>query len=491
MKTTLRKLSPISLVAGGFKWIGEPVGPSAATVDSKINRLIDAQLCVQRYPRSTLVGENLTDQMRGSSLLRSMRVILHVSFATLLLVAVVRSTMGVSPIKNMHVGMILVLGVLLGSTYFAGTFIEKRRSDRGDNVAPALARWWLAGVTLLWLVLLAGNAEFSWLAFPLFFVHFTVLPAAWGALTTITMTVAVVAVQLTQSSSPQAAMILGPFFGIAFAWAFTWVYRELLADLTRQRALVDELRQTRQDLAISQHEAGVIAERERMAREIHDTLAQGLSSIILVSRAARTALAAGDTQLAEERLEVVEHAASENLTQARDFVRAVTSEPAQQGQDSSTVLGVNLEKLCARIQDQMRAAGADATVTFVSDGDPRPLPSAVALGLMRVAQTLLGNVAAHSGALTCVVTLTSFPDAVSLDVYDSGRGFSPDTELLDASPTVRSDGSGYGLRSATQRVNALGGTIEIASQSDASQPDRGTLVSVLIPLGENNLNSDS
>lgn len=410
-------------------------------------------------------------------------MILHVSFAALLLVALVRSSRGIGPATTMQPWVIVPLGILLGLFYFAGTLVEKRRADAGMKVPPRAALLWLAAITGLWLVLLVGNSEFSWIAFPLFFIHLNVLPTVWGALTVTGMTAAVIASQLQQSAAPQTAMVVGPLFGVAFAMAMTWIYRGLFADLARQHSLVTQLQQTQADLARTQHEAGVVTERERMAREIHDTLAQGLSSIILVSRAARTALAAGDTDLAGQRLEVVETAARENLAEARNFVRginpsfSVSKESGQDstGQDSTEQLGQRLTQLCAGAQEQMRAAGNMATVTCVVSGDPQPLPIAVGAGMVRIAQTLLGNVVAHSGATTCVVTVSSFPDLVTIDVYDSGRGFTPTANNEELA--VRRDGSGFGLRSASQRIAVLGGTFVIESQ-----PGRGTLATVEVPL---------
>ena len=407
--------------------------------------------------------------MRGDSLLRSLRIILHVSFAALLFVALIRTATGAAHASHPYVSV--ALGLLLGLLYLVGTVVEKRHTDSRRPLPRGAALTWLAAVTALWLVLLAGNLEFSWLAFPLFFVHFAVLPARWASVTVLLLTGAVGAAQWWHADSPQVAVIIGPLFGAAFAGAMTWIYRSLYADLTQQRDLVAQLRETRADLARTQHEAGVIAERERMAREIHDTLAQGLSSIVLISRAARRALDAGDSALVSERLAVVESAASDNLAEARRFVRAVSlagTEPAEQ----RPTLGAALARLCATAQTQMTAAGARTQVSFVGADEPDPANPTVATELLRVAQTLLGNVVAHSKAQTCVITLSSFPDELTLDVYDNGVGFDP-----SAAPSQRADGTGFGLRGASQRIAALGGTIEVSST-----PGEGTLVTVRVPV---------
>ncbi len=414
--------------------------------------------------------------MRGDSLLRSLRIILHVSFAALLFVALLRTATGAAGVS--HQGMSIALGILLGLLYLVGTVVEKRHTDRGRALPRGAALTWLLAVTILWLSLLGGNLEFSWLAFPLFFVHFAVLPVRWASLTVLLTTGAVGAAQWWHADNPQIAVIIGPLFGAAFAGAMTWIYKSLYADLTHQRELVTQLQETRADLARSQHEAGVIAERERMAREIHDTLAQGLSSIVLISRAARKALDSGDTGLVGERLAVVESAASDNLAEARRFVRAVSEADPNESNESnepnelSPTLSVILAGLCAVAQKQMNAVGANAQVSFVGVDEPDPVDPSAVSELVRVAQTLLGNVVAHSKAQTCVATLTSFPQELTLDVYDNGIGFDP-AALADG----RADGTGYGLRGASRRMAELGGTIEVGSTLG-----EGTLVTVRVPV---------
>ena len=105
-------------------------------------------------------------------------------------------------------------------------------------------------------------------------------------------------------------MVLGPAFGAAFAVVTGLAYRALYLEAESQRLAAEELRRTRAELARSQHDAGTLAERARLAREIHDTLAQGFSSIVLMGRSAEKALDDGDTATARDRLRTVQETAA-------------------------------------------------------------------------------------------------------------------------------------------------------------------------------------
>lgn len=271
---------------------------------------------------------SVQDQPPTSSLsiLRFLRVTLHVGFAVLLAVALLRLLSGGVMGPERYV---LVAGaVALAAVYLAGTVAEKRFASGRSTVDPArYAVPWVATVTVLWGLLLAGHAEFSWLAFPIFFVILHLLQR-WVALAVVAlMTAAVVWSQWSASGAPlpDTAAVVGPVVGAAFAVVTSHAYKLLYRESEGHRLAAEELRRTRSELAATQHEAGVLAERGRLAREIHDTLAQGFSSIVLVSRAAEKSLASGDVGSAAESLVMIRRTASENLAEARNFVRGLSS----------------------------------------------------------------------------------------------------------------------------------------------------------------------
>ncbi|MDR6414683.1 sensor histidine kinase [Pseudarthrobacter sulfonivorans] len=412
----------------------------------------------------------------GATILRFLRVTLHVGFAVLLLVAILRMHFVAGPGGNPEGTLRNVwsaLAVALAAAYLAGTLLEKRYDAGRSTFNPhPYAILWLGVVTALWGILLAGSAEFSWVAFPLFFLHLQVQARRAALLTIAVMTAAVVASQWVASGlpSPTAPMVLGPVLGAGFAVVTALGYRALYLEGEAQRLAVDELRRTRAELAKTQHEAGVAAERERLAREIHDTLAQGLSSIVLVARAAEKSLASGDLAIAAERFALVQQTASENLSEARSFVHGLT---APRLQESS--LPESLQRLCAETETLAAARGEGLRCRFELVGDAAELPPQYSVTLLRAAQASLANVRLHAKANTAVVTLAFLGDEVTLDVYDDGTGFEPKAQ----GPGVagRADGSGFGLRSLAARVAELNGSLEVESA-----PGEGTVVAVRLPL---------
>ncbi|MFC4592235.1 sensor histidine kinase [Sphaerisporangium corydalis] len=204
-------------------------------------------------------------------------------------------------------------------------------------------------------------------------------------------------------------------------------------------------------LLVQAREAGVLDERQRMAAEIHDTLAQGLAGIITQLQAA---------QRAEDWRHRVDNAvrlARESLTEARRSVNAVGP-----GQLETTPLPEALRELVAR-WSELNGVRADVTMT----GTVRPMHPVVEETLLRTAQEALANAAKHAGASRVGLTVSYMEDVVTLDVRDDGAGFDPER--------VR-DGGGFGLTSMRTRVSRLAGTLEIESE-----PGGGTAISASVP----------
>ncbi len=413
----------------------------------------------------------------GSAIiLRLLRLSLHVGFAALLLVAMARVLMS-GPVPSGWPA--LALALLLATVYLVGTVLEKRHSTDASRFDPApYARWWLVAVSLLWLVLIWASADFVWLVFPLFFLQLHVLPGR-VALPVIALSTVLVVVALwfhnRGSAGPglELPMVLGPVFGAAFAVITGLAYRALYLEAENQRLAAAELRRTRGELARSQHAAGTLTERARLAREIHDTLAQGFSSIVLMGRAAEKALDGGDTAAARDRLRTVQKTASANLAEARNFVRGLQSPELEQ-----MSLAGSLRRLCEKTEAEAAARGAGLRCRFDLEGTPVELPNPYSTTLLRAAQASLANVWVHAKASNAVVTLSFMGTEVVMDIYDDGVGFRP--EAAEAGGTsARTDGSGYGLRSLRERVAALAGTLDIESA-----PGEGTAVAIRLPLLE-------
>ncbi|MGK3647877.1 sensor histidine kinase [Pseudarthrobacter enclensis] len=413
---------------------------------------------------------NALENASSAAILRVLRVTLHTGFAVLLGVALARMLMAGGSLRWLWAAV----AVVLAGVYLAGTVLEKRHAEGRTSMDPRrYALLWLGIVTALWSVLLAGSADFAWLAFPLFFLHLHLLPRGGALMAIALMTVAVVASQWAASGAqvPHAAAVVGPLLGAIFSVITGLAYAALYREARNQRLAADELRRTREELARSQHQAGMLAERERLAREIHDTLAQGLSSIVLLGRAAEQSLAGGETATAAAQLGLVQQTAAENLAEARNFVRGLSS-PQLEG---STLVDA-LRRLCASTETGAAAAGLPLRCRVEVDGDPLDLPQPVRVTLLRAAQASLANVREHAGARTAVVTLAFLGAEVTLDIYDDGAGFDPDAAAA-AAHHGGGDGGGFGLRSLRERVDALDGSLDVESA-----PGEGTVVAIRLPL---------
>lgn len=421
--------------------------------------------------------EGMQSPTGATTILRVLRVCLHVGFAVLLLVAIVRLLGGLGSAgapSPLAVTAGLGLSALLAVVYLAGTVLEKRHASDPSRFNPTpYALWWLAAVMMLWLLLLLVSADFAWVAFPLFFLQLHLLPRRL-ALPAIGLSTALLVGALwfhgrgSADGGLQLAMVLGPVFGAAFAVVTGLAYRALFLEAENQRLVAEELRRTRDALAQTQHDAGMLAERERLAREIHDTLAQGFSSIVLMGRSAEKALDGGNTETAKEQLRIVQETASANLAEARSFVRGLRSPDLEHSGLVDT-----LRRLCEKTETEAAARGTALRCRFELVGTPVELPNTYQTTLLRAAQASLANVWAHAKARAAVVTL-SFPGSeVTLDIFDDGVGFEPTT----ATGTARGDGTGVGLLSLRERLAALDGRLDLESA-----PGEGTVVAIRVPL---------
>lgn len=232
--------------------------------------------------------------------------------------------------------------------------------------------------------------------------------------------------------------------------------------LERQR-LVDELRQTKVDLAGAERHAGMLAERQRLARDVHDTLAQDLASVAMQVEAAHLALSR-DRGEAGMHLQLAHDAARRGLAEARRLVWALR--PEELGRLS---LLQSIRQLAERWG---QATGTDVATEIT--GTPRPIRPIAEVAILRAAQEALHNIQKHARASHVAVTLSYMADLLVLDVNDDGVGFRVH-ELPKSVPD--SPGAGYGLGFLRERVADLGGSLTIESN-----PGEGTTLAVSFPL---------
>jgi signal transduction histidine kinase len=205
-------------------------------------------------------------------------------------------------------------------------------------------------------------------------------------------------------------------------------------------------------------EAGILDERGRMAREIHDTIAQGLIGIVTQLEAADQA---GDRPADRDRhLRNAQRLARESLVEARRSVEA--------GMPAALESGTLPDALAAVARDWADLNGVAAEVTVT--GNAITLQPEIEAALLRIAQEALANVARHAGATRVGLTLSFIGDVVTLDVRDDGVGFA-----TEPGGTVPS-GPGFGLAGIRQRVARVAGTLAIESE-----PGGGTALSARVP----------
>ncbi|MFE2501243.1 sensor histidine kinase [Streptomyces rubiginosohelvolus] len=402
----------------------------------------------------------------------ALRLCLHALLAGLLALVVVRAVGEGAP----DTVAVVTVTLLTAALYAAGA--ARSSSERpgtsvaqpGDSVRPAVSvqpgtpagAWWLGGLWALWAVLLVLSPDALWVAFPLYFLQLHFLPMRWALPAVVVTAAAAITSFVVHWQEIEPGAFIGPLIGAAVAVATVLGYDALFRESERRRELIVELVATRADLAEAERTAGTLAERERLAREIHDTLAQGLSSIQLLLRAAERSLPGNAP--AAPHVRAAREAAQANLAEARSFVRALTPPDLEHGS-----LAAALERLCAR------TTAPELTVRFAVSGTPVQLPTPYEVALLRTAQSALANTVRHAEARRAEITLSFMDTSVALDVVDDGRGFDPS----GAPGHERGEGGdgGFGLPAMRARAGSLGGALSVESA-----PGQGTAVALTLPL---------
>ncbi|WP_328993526.1 sensor histidine kinase [Kribbella sp. NBC_01245] len=341
--------------------------------------------------------------------------------------------------------------VLTGAAILLATYAAHR----------VLPGWlWLALLVAGWFGLVLLAPSFAWCAVPLSFVALRVLPFRPACAVVAAMVVTTVVTWTRMSDRLDPTILLGP---VCVAVLAVGAYRVLERDALARQSLLDELRAAQGDLADAQHRAGVLAERARLSREIHDSVAQGLSSINLLLQAA-------DSEWENRPAAAREHAtqaaatARDGLDEVRRVVRDLA--PAELATEpGDPALADALRQTCERL-----AAHSEVEVRVQVHGTPVRLGPEIETALLRTARGALANVLEHAAASTAVVTLTYQPDAVALDVRDDGRGLPED-------PRPTAPDRGRGLAGIRDRLQELGGTLVLESE-----PGEGTALAASVPL---------
>ncbi len=351
---------------------------------------------------------------------------------------------------------IAILGLLAAlATWYATTGARaiQRRSHRAGHL-------YLVGLVPLFVALLALDGGMGYLLFfviPQIYIFVDRLLIASLCVVGLFVTFgAVLLIRYEENRADPWSVILPLVISLSFSLLFgTWISG--IIDQSIKRAdLIAELERTRAELAAERHDAGMYAERARLAAEIHDTLAQGFTSILMLTQAAETTLRR-DPDAAQEALTLIEGTARENLAEARSLVAALA--PAAL---DGTSLPEALRRLAARHERETRTP-----VALEVNGVPVP-DADTDVVLLRAAQETLTNVRRHAAAGTVELVLGYREDGVTLRVRDDGVGFDPVAQAATGA-------GGYGLSGMRHRVEQSGGTVKVSSE-----PGAGTTVEVTL-----------
>ncbi|RSS78434.1 sensor histidine kinase [Streptomyces sp. WAC06614] len=373
---------------------------------------------------------------------RVLAAVMHTAFFLLLGASLVRFLLR-------HPGQprtpwIIALSLTLALLYVLGPAL---------GAAPTRRRLlWLGLVVSTWLVLVVLAPSFAWCAVPLFYTALRTLPPRAAVALVALLTVFVVFAQLKLSEAVDPNLIVAPPAVAAIATA---VFIHMERQSQAQRVLIDDLIRTRRELAATERREGTLAERQRLSMEIHDTLAQHLSSQQMLLQAADRTWDS-DPATARAHVRTATGIAARGLAEARRLVHDLAPPELAGG---------------GGLPDALRAldAGPGIAVRFHLEGTPVPLPERVQSALLRIAQGALANVREHSGARAAALTLSFLGDQVVLDIADDGRGFT--------APRATGTDRGHGLPAMRARAGQLGGTLAVESA-----PGEGTVLSVAVPL---------
>lgn len=229
--------------------------------------------------------------------------------------------------------------------------------------------------------------------------------------------------------------------------------RTLQTEAARRWQLLVELRETRELAARREHEAGVMEERSRLARDIHDTVAQGLSSILMLSAAVQRQLVDPPGQVVEHLVQL-DAIAREDLAATRRLIADLA--PAD----------LDRADLAHALRRRIQRVRGNAEVDIVADlVELPPMSRDVEVAVLRIVGQALDNAVAHGNPNRIRISAPTVGDRLVVDVHDDGAGFDPDVE------------AGRGIEGMRTRAELLDGFLTIESQRDG-----GTVVAVELPL---------
>lgn len=354
--------------------------------------------------------------------------------------------------RNIGFSLFLVLSALLGLWYIPFINISTLRIwDHPKRGALYLVPGWVIWGSLISLtnqsLMLIG------IFLPLVFSRF---PIRWATGLINFQTLGLYFIYIMAYPTEHWFVILMIILGLLIISTIMGAFiSSIIKQSTDRQRLIDDLTRSRANLMKVEREAGRLAERQRLARDIHDTLAQHFTSIIIHLSAAKHS----NPEAVQSEVQQAEDAAREGLDEIR---RIVWDMQPEQIEKASLIEAV--EELAARW-----SAENGVQVKMNVTGTPRPLPSSADTALLRISQEALHNINKHARAKNVNITFSFMEDVFAMDIADDGLGFDP----LKTS-------NGFGLKTMRDRIEELGGILTIESERGG-----GTAIAVSLPTMEN------
>jgi signal transduction histidine kinase len=346
---------------------------------------------------------------------------------------------------------VAIMGWHIGWVVYYRRFINMRFHLVGGLIYNSI-------LVALWFALVQIDEAFYFILFGLINQLYITLTLRWAAIFTVLVLGLMAYMQTIGEGNPVSWQVLLLYGVLAAVGIMIGVWLErIIRQSSERRNLIEQLEATQLELAEAERKAGVLAERQRLAHEIHDTLAQDFISIIMHLDAAEQNVGPED-ETVQRHLGQAQEAARSGLRQARHVVEDLLPEPLAQA-----ILPEAIANVVARWSE---SSGIPAVFTVT--GEVVVLETAVDKTLLRATQEALANVRKHAQAKDVSVTLSYWGDQVMLDIQDDGIGI--------ASTEKPTDG-GYGLIAMRERITNLHGDLIIESE-----PGDGTTVVVSIPL---------
>jgi signal transduction histidine kinase len=359
----------------------------------------------------------------------------------------------------------VLLGLSLGLGIWYGVimvWLVPRSRQRWQTILSVI---FVIGAIAVWFPLARSHWAYFITASSFYGLMWGTLPFGLAVAGNVVLTGLIIWIQALNLGKPvtlSANLFLVGAVVIGWAALLALWMRTVMKESKERKRLIEQLEAAQEELATAERQAGILQERQRMAREIHDTLAQGFSSIVMQLEAADQALPEDMTSV-QNHIEKARDTARDSLGEARRLVMALQPEQLE-----AATLPDALRREAARWEQN-----SGIKTEFSITGDPVPLHPEIEVTLLRAMQEGLTNVQKHAQASDVVATLSYMDEQVALDVQDNGLGF--DAQSLQNPPDQA--GGGFGLRAMHQRAENLGGSVIVESS-----PGKGTTLVVQLPI---------